>query len=143
MCLRLSNFGDGDGYRPVYFGPDPCGSANGSSPTAEQMARFQWGADNSFLVDCGKDRDSAAQQQRGVAADRSALGGAVHAAAGWAAAGVTSSLQPGATACRLSVASDGGHALVLRHEFRQAEGAPHLAVAAQRINAVRLRLCNL
>ncbi len=156
LCLRLQNFGNADGWSSVLLGPAPCSR----SSAAVVSDAFRWRSSAAFQLDCSRrgGGSSSASDAGGATAVGTAAGSGSAAAtsvalalaeAGLAAAErMAASLAAAVSSrrtCRLAVGSTSasaaapatGSALHLEHSFEQP------LFAAPRMDALRLRVCNM
>ena len=148
-CTRLQNFGNAEGYHAALLGGAPCATLAARAPAGGAVTgdALRWGTAASFFLECSRGGDDGGDGGGGEPGGLDGGGGGVlggmlqagAAAATKAAAGVAAALDVRRT-CRLALTSGGagsGASAHLEHSFeRPLLGAP-------KINALRLRLCNL
>jgi hypothetical protein len=138
LCARLQNFGGSAGYRAVYLGRSPCNAAGNAG--SEQLA---WGKESALTVDCRLLAGDGTPALPSPAPAPATVAGRLQAAAAKAATDLSAALHR-TMQCSLAVASEGGAlasgagsgALVRHSAGVQLVGGPKL-------NAVRVRLCNV
>ncbi|KAL6771171.1 hypothetical protein ACKKBF_B34220 [Auxenochlorella protothecoides x Auxenochlorella symbiontica] len=121
LCLRLQNFGGGEGYRSVYFAQAAC-----DPDTSLSAEGLLWGGAAAFGLDCtlhGSEGEGGEGAGSPPAPEQTWLGS------------VVSSLHH-TRACTLAVATEAGEGSMLT------QSAPLPALGGPEINAMSLRLCN-
>lgn len=69
ICMRLQNFGNGDGYRSACIGECPCmkvSDNSGKKNTASSTSLLSWGSEASFSLQCSEPSDEGAIQIMGA-----------------------------------------------------------------------------
>ena len=135
-CMRMQNLGNSDGYRTAYLGATPCHAENNTWAQEE----FQWGDESAFTLDCTSKTPESSSSVANTGAAAGGVAGMFRAAAANAASELSAAMQRTTTMeCRLSITSSSGAGALLQH----AQALPMFGLRARKLNAMKLRVCNV